>query len=217
MNDDRTQTMVQPPPLTLITTEATVWHSEPASWMTTEPRPWCYLCYLPSLSLHSQPTKEPGQVIVASLQQNLLRHVAELGHLSSLTGQQIWRVHGITRWWEVRAVGLKYQAFKGKPTSQSREIRGRCRLPCHPHQQVPEAFPPHQEGRIVRREAMQIDCMTPPQHFPSNFQSLLVYGQGVLMILSPEMKNEWLLELHGPLQLLLEVCLLLRHVRDGAI
>ena len=107
----------------------------------TEPRPWCYLCYLPSLNLHSQPTKEPGQVIVASLQQNLLRHVAELGHLSGLTGQQIWRVHGITRWWEVRAVGLKYQAFKGKPTSQSREIWGRCRLPCHPHQQVPEAFP----------------------------------------------------------------------------
>ena len=158
--------MLQPPPLTLMTTEVTVWHSEPASWMTTEPRPWCYLCYLPSLNLHPQPTKETGQVIVASLQQNLLGHVAELGHLSGLTGQQIWRVHGIIRWWEVRAVG---------------------RLPCHPHQQVPEAFPPHQEGWVVRREAMQIGCVTPPQHIPSNFQSLLVYGQGVLMILSPEM------------------------------
>ena len=140
MNDDRTQTMVQPPPLTLITTEATVWHSEPASWMTTEPRPWCYLCYLPSLSLHSQPTKEPGQVIVASLQQNLLRHVAELGHLSGLTGQQIWRVHGITRWWEVRAVGLKYQAFKGKPTSQSREIRGRVVFHVTPTSRFPKRF-----------------------------------------------------------------------------
>ena len=37
MNDDRTQTMVQPPPLTLITTEATIWHSEPASWMKQNP------------------------------------------------------------------------------------------------------------------------------------------------------------------------------------
>ena len=105
--------------------------------------------------------------------------------------------------------GEAHVPVEGNPGSMSSSMS--------PHQQVPEAFPPHQEGRIVRREAVQIDCMTPPQHIPSNFQSLLVYGQGVLMILSPEMKNEWLLELHGPLQLLLEVCLLLRHVRDGAI
>ena len=117
--------MVQPPPLISMTTEATVRHSEPASWMTTEPRLWCYLCYLPSLNLHSQPTKEPGQVIVASLQQNLLGHVAELGHLSSLTGQQIWRVHGITRWWEgsrTQIPGIQGEAHvpvEGNPESMS--------------------------------------------------------------------------------------------------
>ena len=113
-NDDRTQTMVQPPPLTWMT-EDPGWHSEPASWMTTEPRPWYYLCYLPSLNLLWQPTKEPGQVIVASLQQNLLRHVAELGHLSGLTGQQIWRVHSITRWWEVGQWDSNTRHSRGSP------------------------------------------------------------------------------------------------------